>query len=66
MMPLHLPPLRLPPLQNPTGKVFTREELEAIGSVIKKHSRVVLVTDEVRVSNDRAASSMNMWPCKQQ
>ncbi|KAG5185630.1 pyridoxal phosphate-dependent transferase [Tribonema minus] len=53
---------------NPTGKVFTNEELEALCNVVKKHEGVILVTDEVyeRIIFDGnkhvyAASLDGMW-----
>jgi aspartate/methionine/tyrosine aminotransferase len=32
---------------NPTGKVFTRDELEGIASVLKRHPGIIVVSDEV-------------------
>ena len=32
---------------NPTGSVFSKEELEAIAEVIKKHENIVVVADEI-------------------
>lgn len=32
---------------NPTGKVFTEAELRAIGDILMKHPRLILVCDEV-------------------
>jgi len=32
---------------NPTGKVFTRAELELISKIVKKYPNVVIVCDEV-------------------
>ena len=32
---------------NPTGKVFSREELTAIAGVVRKHPRVAVLSDEV-------------------
>ena len=32
---------------NPTGSVFTKEELTAIAEVIKKHDNIVVVSDEI-------------------
>jgi aspartate aminotransferase len=32
---------------NPTGSVFTREELEAIATVLKEHPNVLVVADEI-------------------
>jgi kynurenine--oxoglutarate transaminase/cysteine-S-conjugate beta-lyase/glutamine--phenylpyruvate transaminase len=32
---------------NPTGKLFTREELENIAEVVRQNSRIVVITDEV-------------------
>lgn len=34
--------------QNPTGKMMSREELEAIAAILKDFPRVVAVSDEVR------------------
>src|SRR5216684_2461457 len=49
---------------NPTGKVFSREELTAIGSICRKHG-VIVVCDEVYeylVSKDRPHVSMAGLP----
>ena len=32
---------------NPTGSVFTKEELEAIAKVIEKHPHVIVISDEI-------------------
>lgn len=32
---------------NPTGSVFSKEELEAIAEVIKKHENIIVVADEI-------------------
>jgi aspartate aminotransferase len=32
---------------NPTGSVFSREELEAIAQVVLKHERVIVIADEI-------------------
>ena len=32
---------------NPTGSVFTKEELTAIAEVIKKHNNIVVISDEI-------------------
>jgi len=32
---------------NPTGAVYSRAELEAIGEVLKKHPQIVVVTDDI-------------------
>src|SRR5437016_1247993 len=32
---------------NPTGKTFTKEELEKLSNVLKKHPNVVVVSDDV-------------------
>lgn len=32
---------------NPTGSVFSKEELEAIAEVIKKHENIVVIADEI-------------------
>ena len=32
---------------NPTGKVFSRDELEAVAAVVRRHPRLVVVSDEV-------------------
>jgi aspartate/methionine/tyrosine aminotransferase len=32
---------------NPTGKVFTRAELEGIAAIVKRHPRLVIISDEV-------------------
>jgi aspartate aminotransferase len=32
---------------NPTGSVFTREELEAIAEVVKRHPQLVVIADEI-------------------
>ena len=32
---------------NPTGKIFTRDELEAISRIIQKYPKVIVLTDEV-------------------
>jgi len=32
---------------NPTGSVFTKEELEAIAEVVKKHEDIIVVSDEI-------------------
>jgi len=53
---------------NPTGKVFTREELEGIAAVIKRHPNVIVVTDEVYENilygenkHERMATFPDMW-----
>ena len=32
---------------NPTGSVYTKEELEALADVLKKHERVIVIADEI-------------------
>lgn len=32
---------------NPTGSVYTKEELEALAEVLKKHERVIVIADEI-------------------
>lgn len=32
---------------NPTGEVYTREELEALGSILKKHPHVYILSDDI-------------------
>ncbi len=32
---------------NPTGKAYTREELEELGEVIRQHPRIAVVTDDI-------------------
>lgn len=32
---------------NPTGSVFSKEELEAIAEVVKKHPRIMVIADEI-------------------
>lgn len=32
---------------NPTGKMLTREELEGVAAVVKRHPDLIVVTDEV-------------------
>lgn len=53
---------------NPTGKVFSREELEAIAAVVKAHPRLVVLCDEVYehltydgTEHVRLASLPGMW-----
>lgn len=33
--------------QNPTGKIFTKEEMEQISEILKDHPQVVVISDEV-------------------
>lgn len=53
---------------NPTGKVFTRNELEAIAEIIRRHPHVIPVSDEVyeflvfdEKEHIRFASLAGMW-----
>ena len=53
---------------NPTGKVFTRQELEAIACILERHPDVTAVTDEVYEKlifdggrHERLASLPGMW-----
>jgi aspartate/methionine/tyrosine aminotransferase len=32
---------------NPTGKVFTRSELEKLAAIVKKHPKLMVISDEV-------------------
>jgi aspartate/methionine/tyrosine aminotransferase len=54
--------------QNPTGKVFTRVELEAIAGILNRHTHVTAITDEVYEKlvfdgkqHIRLASLPDMW-----
>ncbi|KAA0169966.1 hypothetical protein FNF28_01756 [Cafeteria roenbergensis] len=53
---------------NPTGKVFTREELESIARIVRAHPRLVVLCDEVYehltydgAEHVRLASLPGMW-----
>ncbi|CEG47831.1 kynurenine-oxoglutarate transaminase [Plasmopara halstedii] len=53
---------------NPTGKVFTTEELELIANYVRQHSRVIVISDEVyehilfdSQKHRRIASIDGMW-----
>jgi hypothetical protein len=45
---------------NPTGKVFTAAEMEAIASIIRRHPRIVAISDEVR-SSTQAAHGLSLF-----
>ncbi|KAM3570495.1 hypothetical protein VYU27_007443 [Nannochloropsis oceanica] len=54
--------------QNPTGKVFTREELEKISSLVQAHPRALVLSDEVYENitfdehqHTRLATLPGMW-----
>jgi len=53
---------------NPTGKVFTRAELEAIAEIVQRYPQLVVVTDEVyenilygNAVHERMATINGMW-----
>jgi len=53
---------------NPTGKVFTREELEQVAGILRRHPHVIAISDEVyeKLVYDgrehvRLASLPDMW-----
>lgn len=53
---------------NPTGKVFTREELEGIADIVRRHPQLTVISDEVYESlvfdgkeHCRLASLPDMW-----
>ena len=53
---------------NPTGKMFTAQELSAIASIVEKHERVIVVADEVYENivfddavHNRFATLPGMW-----
>ena len=50
---------------NPTGTVYTREELDALVKVLNKHPRLLVVSDEVYnlvVVDDVPCPSISSWP----
>ena len=42
--------------QNPTGKMFTRDELSSIADILNGFPRVVAVSDEVGERNNTASA----------
>ncbi len=51
---------------NPTGAVYTLEELQALGEVLKKHPRVLIATDDmyehVNLSGQKFVNILNAMP----
>ena len=50
---------------NPTGAVYTREELNGLVQVLKKHPRLLVVSDEVYnllLVNETTCPSIGSWP----
>ena len=50
---------------NPTGAVYTREELDGLVEVLKKHPRLLVVSDEVYnlvLVDDIPCPSISSWP----
>lgn len=50
---------------NPTGAVYTRDELNALVDVLKKHPRLLVVSDEVYnllLLDGQACPSISSWP----
>ena len=51
---------------NPTGAVYTLEELQALGEVLKKHPRVLIATDDmyehVNLSGQKFVNILNATP----
>ena len=51
---------------NPTGSVYTLEELKALGDVLKKHPRVLIATDDmyehVNLTGDKFYNILNATP----
>ena len=41
---------------NPTGKVFSANEMEAIADVVRRHPNLHVISDEVRTPQTRAAA----------
>ena len=51
---------------NPTGKVFTRDELESIAAVVRRHPRLLVLSDEVyefAVFDSRLKSTVALRQC---
>ena len=50
---------------NPTGAVYTREELDELVKVLKKHPRLLVVSDEVYnllLLDEKTCPSISSWP----